>query len=172
MHFDVVSETKLLGPRDPKRVQHCSRLPMIRILNKSNLSGTRRKFCSLQINHWYKIFPSITWIMFHVRMKYAKYLYSSPTRSLMVQSIPNVLILPWAFVGHLSFCFRNAAIMPHSGAGRSYKNPRRGLKFGCKHHPGTTPKLCFAVNKLQIPNLWEISNNLIKTREAPCANRP
>ena len=40
-------------------------------------------------------------------------------------------------------------------------------------HPGTTPKLYFPVNKLQITYLREISNNLlIKTREAPYVNRP
>ena len=40
-------------------------------------------------------------------------------------------------------------------------------------HPGTTPKLYFPVNKLQIIYLWEISINLlIKTREAPNVNRP
>ena len=36
---------------------------------------------------------------------------------------------------------------------------------------GTTPKLYFPVNKLQKPHLW-ISNNLIKTCEAPYANCP
>ena len=45
MPFDVVSETELLGPRDPKRLQHCSRLPLTRTLDKSNLSRTRSKFC-------------------------------------------------------------------------------------------------------------------------------
>ena len=39
-------------------------------------------------------------------------------------------------------------------------------------HPGTTPKFHFSENKLQIQNLWEICNNLIKfAREAPYENR-
>ena len=51
--------------------------------------------------------------------------------------------------------------------------PIVGLKNGVQmHHPGTTPKLFFPVEKLQIPYLWEISNNMIKTREAPYANHP
>ena len=53
--------------------------------------------------------------------------------------------------------------MSHRGAGRSYENPTI---------PGKTPKLYFQVNKLKIPYLWEISNNLIKTSGAPYANRP
>ena len=48
--------------------------------------------------------------------------------------------------------------MHHGAAGRSYKNPTV---------PGKTPKLYFQVNKLKIPYLWEISNNLIKTSGAP-----
>ena len=59
------------------------------------------------------------------------------------------------------------------GAGRSCKPPKVGLKNRMQMpHPGTTPKLYFPVNELQIPYLWGISNNLIKTRQAPYANRP
>ena len=55
-----------------------------------------------------------------------------------------------------------------SGAGRSYKNPTVGLENRVQMpHPGTTPKLYFPVNKLQIPYFWEISHNVNKTREAP-----
>ena len=58
-----------------------------------------------------------------------------------------------------------------SQAGHSYKNPTMGLKNRVQMpHPGTTPNLYFPVNKLQIPYLWDISNNLFKTREAPYAN--
>ena len=40
-------------------------------------------------------------------------------------------------------------------------------------HPGATLTLHFPVNKLQMPHLVcrEIYNDLIKTREAPYANR-
>ena len=73
---------------------------------------------------------------------------------------------------------------------KSCKCPTVGLKNRVQMpHPGTTPKLYFPVNKLQIPCLlacvagvergrgqatclWEISNDLTKTREAPYANRP
>ena len=37
-------------------------------------------------------------------------------------------------------------------------------------HPGTTPRLHFPVNKLQMPYLQEFRHNLIKPREAPYAN--
>ena len=74
---------------------------------------------------------------------------------------------PRAFV----ILFGKAANAPRWGR-QSYKNPTVGLKNRVQMpHPGTTPKLYFPVNKLQIPYLWEISNNLIKTGEAPCANR-
>ena len=63
--------------------------------------------------------------------------------------------------------------MHYGVAGRSYKNPTVGLiNGGANARPGATPKLYFPVNKLQIPYLWEISNNLIKTCEVPYANRP
>ena len=65
---------------------------------------------------------------------------------------------PWAFV--ILFC-------------KSCKCPTVGLKSRVQLlHPGTTPKLNFPVNKLQIPYLWEISNNLIKLHVVPYANRP
>ena len=54
-------------------------------------------------------------------------------------------------------------------------NPTVGLKNRVQMpHPGTTPKLYFPVNKLQMPYLWPKSLiiNLIKTRKAPYANRP
>ena len=68
-----------------------------------------------------------------------------------------------AFVGRLSFCFGKAANFSTVGL----KNRVQ------MRHPGprTTLKLRFPVNKLQIPNLWVIPNNLIKTLEAPYANR-
>ena len=59
--------------------------------------------------------------------------------------------------------------MLHSGAGRPYKYPPVGLKKRVQMpHPGDNTK----VNKLQIPYLWVISNNLIKAHEVPYANRP
>ena len=58
-----------------------------------------------------------------------------------------------------------------SRARYSYKNPTVGLKNRVQlPHPGTTPKLFFPVNKLQILYSWDICNNLIKTHEAPYAN--
>ena len=87
---------------------------------------------------------------------------------IMAQSNPSVPIPP----GICHFVLEKLQ-MPHGRAGRSYKNPTVGLKNRVQMpHLGTTPKLYFPVNKLQIPNLWEISNNLIKTLEAPYANRP
>ena len=58
--------------------------------------------------------------------------------------------------------------------GRAFKqNPMVGLKNRVQMpHPGTTPKLYFPVNKLQIPCLWEASYNLIKTCEVPYTIRP
>ena len=67
----------------------------------------------------------------------------------MAQSIPRVSIPPLPLGGICHFVLEKLQ-MPH---------------------PGTTPKLHFPVNKLQIPYLWEICNNLIKTCEAPYANR-
>ena len=59
------------------------------------------------------------------------------------------------------------------GARCSYNNPMVGLKkMVPMPHPGTTPKLYFPVNKLQIPYLSDISNNLIKMHEAPYRNCP
>ena len=87
---------------------------------------------------------------------------------IMAQSISNVPIPP-------AICHFVLKIMqiPYGGAGRSYKNPTVGLKNSVQMpHPGKTPKLYFPVNKLKIPHLWEISNNLIKTRGATYANRP
>ena len=66
-----------------------------------------------------------------------------------------------AFVGRLSFCFGKAANFSTVGLKNRVQMP----------HPKTTLKLRFPVNKLQIPNLWVIPNNLIKTLEAPYANR-
>ena len=78
----------------------------------------------------------------------------------MPQSIPCVPIPP----GICHFVLEKLQ-MPHGGAGRSYKNPTMGLKNRVQMpFPGTTSKLHFLVNKLQIPNLWKISINLIKTR--------
>ena len=58
------------------------------------------------------------------------------------------------------------------GPGGSNKDSMVGLNISVQMpHPRTTPKLHFPVNKLQIPSLWEICNNLIKTCEAPYANR-
>ena len=55
---------------------------------------------------------------------------------------------------------------------KSCKCPMVGLKSRVQMpHPGTTPKLNFSVNKLQIPYLSEISKNLIKKHEVPCASR-
>ena len=63
--------------------------------------------------------------------------------------------------------FRKELKMPYGGAGRSRGRLKNRVQMP---HPGTTPKFPFPV-KLQIPNLWEICNNLIKlTREAPYAN--
>ena len=82
------------------------------------------------------------------------------TGSFMAQSMPSVpipLCIWWAFV--ILFW-------------KSFKCPTVGLKSRVQMpHPGTTPKLNFSVNKLQIPYLWEISKNLIKTHEVPCASR-
>ena len=64
--------------------------------------------------------------------------------------------------------------MPQGGAGRSKKkNHDMGLKNRVQMlHPGRHQILYFPLNKLQIPYLWEISNNLIKlVREAPHENR-
>ena len=47
-----------------------------------------------------------------------------------------------------------------------------GLKRWYNVPPGTIPKLYFPVNKLKIPYLLEISNNLIKMHEAPYGNCP
>ena len=66
-----------------------------------------------------------------------------------------------AFVGRLLFCFGKAANFSTVGLKNRVQIP----------HPRTTLKLRFPVNKLQIPNLWVIPNNLIKTLEAPYANR-
>ena len=86
----------------------------------------------------------------------------------MAQSIPSVPIP----AGHLSFGFGKAANAPWWGWA-SIRNPTVGTKNRVQMpHPGTTPKLYFPVTKLQMPHLWEISNNLIKKREAPYANRP
>ena len=72
---------------------------------------------------------------------------------LMAQSIPSVPI-PWTFV--ILFW-------------KSCKCPSVGLKNRVQiPHPGTTPKLCFPVNKLQLSYLWEIS----QTRNVPYANLP
>ena len=60
----------------------------------------------------------------------------------MTQSIPR------AFVRHLSFFY---------------------YYFG-KTAPRTTRKLHFPINRLQMPYLLEICNNLIKTNETPDAN--
>ena len=49
--------------------------------------------------------------------------------------------------------------------------PRWDFKKCTNVPPGTTPKLHFPVNKLQIPYSWEMCNNLFKTREALYANR-
>ena len=71
-------------------------------------------------------------------------------RGIMAQSIPSVPIPPPPPPGICHFVFKIMQ-MPHGGAGK-------------------TPKLYFQVNKLKIPYLWEISNNLIKTSGAPYAN--
>ena len=89
----------------------------------------------------------------------------------MAQSIPSVPIRQGHLSGICHFVLEKLQ-MPHGGAGPSYKKPTVGLENRVQmSHPGTTPKLYFPVNKLQIPYLWEISNNLIKAREAPYANR-
>ena len=75
---------------------------------------------------------------------------------------------PWAFV----ILFWKSCKCPTVGQGLHTKTHTVGLENRVQmSHPGTTPKLYFPVNKLQIPYLWEISNNLIKAREAPYANR-
>ena len=82
--------------------------------------------------------------------------------SFMAQSLLSVANLPFprAFVRNLSFCFGKGANAP-DGAQRSYKKPTVGVKNRVQMpHPRTTRKLYFPVNKLQIPFLWEISNNL------------
>ena len=81
------------------------------------------------------------------------------------QSIPSVPIPPPP--GNLSGLFHfvlEKLQMSHSGAGCSYKNPTVGLKNKVQmpYPAGSTPKLHFPVDKLQIPYLWEICNNLIK----------
>ena len=85
----------------------------------------------------------------------------------MFQSIPSVPILP----GHLSFCFGQVKNAPRWGRAFIQKpRPTVGLKNRVQMpQPRTTPKLYFPVNKLQIPYLWEIPNNMIKTSEAPYA---
>ena len=95
---------------------------------------------------------------------------------LMAQSIPSIHMPPppprhLPDIGHFVL---EKLQMPHGGAGRSYNNCTVGLKNRVQiPHSGTTPKLYFPVNKLQIPYLWEISYNLlIKRREAPYANHP
>ena len=50
--------------------------------------------------------------------------------------------------------------MPCGGTKKSVQIP----------HPWTTPKLHFSVNKLQMPYLQEICNNLIKMHDTPFAN--
>ena len=83
----------------------------------------------------------------------------------MAQSIPSV---PFPPTGHLSFCFGKAANAPSWGRAFIQKPHDGALNRVQMPHPGTTPKFHFSVNKLQIPNLWEICNNLIKfAREAP-----
>ena len=87
----------------------------------------------------------------------------------MAQSIPSVPILPGHLSGICHFVLEKLQ-MSHDGARRSYKNPTVRLKNRVQMpHPRTTPKLYFPVNKLQIPYLWEISKNLIKTHESPLA---
>ena len=72
----------------------------------------------------------------------------------------------------LLICFGKGANAPN-GARRSFKNPTVGLKNRVQiPHPRKTRKLYFPVIKLQISFLWEISNNLIKKREAPYADLP
>ena len=86
----------------------------------------------------------------------------------MAQSIPSVPFPP----GHLSFCFGKAANAPRWGRAFIQKPHCGALNTVQIPHPGTTLKFHFSVNTLQIPNLWEIFNNLIKiVREAPYANR-
>ena len=53
--------------------------------------------------------------------------------------------------------------MPYGGAECSYKTPTVGFKNRVQMpHPRITPKLNnFPINKLQIPYLWEFSNNLL-----------
>ena len=71
----------------------------------------------------------------------------------MAQSIPS------APIPHLKGICRAFLILflenlqrPYRGAKHSYKNPTVGLKNRVQMpHPGTTPKLHFPVNKLQIP---------------------
>ena len=68
---------------------------------------------------------------------------------------------------------------PTVGPGVKIKNPTMGLKNRVQmYHPGTsgtsgtTPKLHFPVDKLQIPDLWEICNNLVNfVREASYTNQ-
>ena len=83
------------------------------------------------------------------------------------QSIPSVPITPPPPpLGNLSGLFHfvlEKLQMSHSGAGCSYKNPTVGLKSKVQMpYPGSTPKLHFPVDELQMPYIWEICNNLIE----------
>ena len=86
-----------------------------------------------------------------------------------------ISIHQFQFLAHLSFCFGNTTNAPRWGPAILLKTPRWGIKkkSGQMPHPGATLTLHFPVNKLQMPYLVyrEICNNLIKTREAPYANR-
>ena len=93
-------------------------------------------------------------------------------QSFMAQSIPSVPIPSGHLSGICHFVLEKLQ-MPHDGAPRSYKNATVRLKNRVQMpHPRTTTKLYFPVNKLQIPYLWEISKNLIKTHEASYAKSP
>ena len=94
----------------------------------------------------------------------------------MAQSIPSVPSPP---PGHLSGVCEELVILfwkrcKCPGWGPAFiQKPTVGLKNRVQiPHPRKTRKLYFPVIKLQIPFLWEISNNLIKKREAPYADLP
>ena len=80
------------------------------------------------------------------------------------QSIPSVPIpppSPWEFVGPFSFCF--FSFCPTVELGVHTKTPRRGLKIRSKCPTQVQHQNCiFEQDKLQIPYIWEICNNLIK----------
>ena len=105
---------------------------------------------------------------FATKKQHATEIIRSYILQFTAQSIPSVPFPPPTGICH--FVLENwSCKYPMVGPGGSYKNSTVGLNNWVQlPHPETTPKLHFPVNKLQIPYLRKICNNLIKlAREAP-----